>query len=203
MSKYTVITGDIINSKDYKNIINNLSKKIDDIDYPNNNLAPFAISRGDEIQTVFEEKIELPKFLRRVRYKLKPLEIRFGIGYGKIEGDFNDSNSWNMSGSAFYNAREALNNINKNEEPKTMFISNNKIDQAINTILFLIDTLQSDWSKNQWEAIYYYDLKGTYKKTAKELNIAFQNVEKRCKAAKWKKVEYAENNLINIMDNFL
>lgn len=66
-------------------------------------------------------------------------------------------------------------------------MSNNQIDEAINTILFLIDTIQANWTEAQWEAIYYYEKLGTYKKAAEVLNIASQNVGKRCNAARWRK----------------
>ncbi|MFW6311484.1 MAG: SatD, partial [Nanoarchaeota archaeon] len=63
--------------------------------------------------------------------------------------------------------------------------------------------LQSEWTDSQWEAIYYYEKKGTYKKAAEELNIAFQNVEKRCKAAKWKEIKFAEKSINKIIKNFV
>lgn len=204
MSKYIVITGDVIESKEYENINNLLKSGIKNIKYPENVITPFKISRGDEIQTVFKGKIKLAQFLRRVRYLLSPLEIRFGIGFGEIEANNDkDISSWSMNGSAFHNAREVLSEIEKEEIFKSKIRSGSTYDEAINTILFLIDTIQADWTDSQWEAIYYYDTKGTYKKAAKVLDIAFQNVEKRCKAANWKEVTYAEQSINNILNNII
>jgi hypothetical protein len=202
MSQFTVITGDVIKSRKYKNVNEILNKNLKKISYPESIIAPFKISRGDEIQTIFEELISFPKFLRQVRYKLQPLDVRFGIGFGKINEKGNKINSWNMNGAAFYNARESLENIENNNEFKTKFNSGHSIDEAINTILYLIDTFQSDWTDSQWEAIYYYEEKGTYKKAAKELDIAFQNVEKRCRAANWKEVNFAEISIENLIKKF-
>lgn len=204
MSKYIVITGDVIESKEYDNINNLLKLGLQNIKYPDNVITPFRISRGDEIQTVFKGKIKLAQFLRRVRYLLRPLEIRFGIGFGDIkDNNDKDISSWSMNGSAFHNAREVLTEIEKEEIFKSKLKSGSSFDEAINTILFLIDTIQEDWTDSQWEAIYYYDIKGTYEKAAKVLNIAFQNVEKRCKAANWKEVKYAEQSINNILCNIL
>ena len=203
MTKYTVITGDVIRSRKYNNINKLLTESINNISYPDNMIVPFNISRGDEVQAVFKGHILFPQFIRQIRYELVKLDMRFGIGFGNINEISNNMSSWNMNGPAFYYAREALEEIEKDDKFKTKFKSNNKIDEAINTIQFLIDTLQAEWTDSQWEAIYYYEKMGTYKKAAKELNIAFQNVEKRCKAAKWKEVSLAEKKIYKISKYFL
>ena len=202
MSQYTVLTGDVIKSRDYDNVREILNNSFKKVKYPKNVITPFQISRGDEIQAVFKNYIPFPKLIRQIRYELLPLEIRFGIGFGEINEDINQDNSWNMNGTAFYNARKALKIVDENRTFYTQFVSNSKIDEAINTILYLIDTLEKEWTDAQWEAIYYYEKKGTYKKAAKELDIAFQNVEKRCRAAKWKEVNFAENSIEKILKNF-
>ncbi len=199
MNQYTVITGDVIKSRDYNNINEMLTKKLKEIKYPENMIVPFEISRGDEIQAVFKGYASFPQFLRQVRYKLLNIDIRFGIGLGKIDKKSDEISPWSMNGPAFYYAREALEDIEKDDKFKTKFKSDNQIDGAINTILYLIDIFQSEWTDSQWEAIYYYEEKGTYKEAARELNIAFQNVEKRCKAAKWKEVNFAEKSIDRII----
>lgn len=130
MTKYIVITGDVIQSRKYNNLSEKLKNKLKEINYPDNMVIPFKISRGDEIQAVFK-------------------------------------------------------------------------DEAINSLLFLIDSFQTEWTDAQWEAIYYYEKEGTYQKAAEKFNIAFQNVEKRCKAAKWKEVELAETPINNLIKDFI
>lgn len=202
MSQFTVITGDVIQSKKYEKIYDSINKRLKNINYPKSMVTPFIISRGDEIQTVFEGNISFPIFLRQIRYILRPLNIRFGIGYGDINEMGDGVNSWTMNGTAFHYARESIDYLDKNNKFITRFKSNNCIiDEAINTILYLIDTLQFQWTASQWEAIYFYEKMGTYKKVAEELDIAFQNVGKRCKAAKWKEVNYAEQSISNLLKN--
>lgn len=203
MPQYTVITGDVIKSRNYNNINEILNERLKNIKYPENTLVPFKISRGDEIQAVFKGHMSFPKFIRQIRYKLLNLDIRFGIGFGNIDEKSDEISSWSMNGPAFYYAREALESIEKDNIYKTRFKSDNQIDEAINTILYLIDTFQSDWTDSQWEAIYYYEEKGTYKEAAQELNIAFQNVEKRCRAAKWKEINFAERSVNKIIKKFI
>ena len=67
MMKYLVITGDIIESRKSGITIEILKKKLLEIEYPDNLLAPFRLSRGDEIQAVFRGYISFPSMLRQIR----------------------------------------------------------------------------------------------------------------------------------------
>ena len=49
----------------------------------------------------------------------------------------------------------------------------------------LYDVIQSRWTLPQWEGIMHYEAAGTYQEAAQRLGVAFQNVEKRCRAARW------------------
>jgi hypothetical protein len=79
MSKYTVINGDVIQSRKYNNISEILNKSLKKINYPDNMIIPFKISRGDEIQAVFKGALALPNLIRQIRYELINNDIRFGI----------------------------------------------------------------------------------------------------------------------------
>ena len=206
MAQYTVLTGDIIGSRKYKDFEKVIQEKISKIEYPANMLTPFRLSRGDEIQALFKGKIAFPGFIRQVRYIMRPLELRFGIGFGEINqvSEMTDiRDSWALNGPAFHFARESLEALESENRFKTRFMSNNEIDEAINTILFLIDTIQENWTDAQWEAIYYYEKLGTYKKAAEILKIAPQNVGKRCNAARWKVVDYAEKSIIRLVEKYI
>lgn len=203
MDRYYVLTGDIIQSRNYDNFSEKIKQGLSQVDYPEQMVTPFKISRGDEIQSVFEFPASFPRIIRQVRYLLRPLEVRFGVGLGEVDHITGDADSWEMNGPAFYNARSSLEFLEENKNFKTRFTAGNSGDRAVNTILYLIDTLQEDWTDSQWEAIYYYEREETYKKAAQKLNIAFQNVEKRCRAARWKEVKYAEDRVTTIIDDFL
>lgn len=203
MIKYLVITGDIIESKKSGMVNEALKRRLIEVEYPENLLAPFRLSRGDEIQAVFKGYISFPRLIRQIRYLIRPLKVRFGIGFGEIQEKSQDNNSWNMNGTAFHYARESLDKIAGEGLLQTIFTSNSEYDEAVNTILLLIDNFQNEWTDAQWEAIYYYEKLGTYKKAAEKLNVAFQNIGKRCKAAKWKEIKYAEDSIDKIISKIL
>ncbi len=231
MSVFTVITGDIINSRKSNISFQELEKKLDRFKYPEEMVTPFKILKGDEIQGVFKGFMETPQLIRKLRYSLYPIHLRIGIGIGAIEDGLDRGDSWQMNGPAFYLARNALDQVKadndltltrisssftkNNSENNLLYnptldnnisddftpnqIINEFLDLSINTILLLIDTIQKDWTESQWEAVCLYEELGTYKKAAKKLGIAFQNVEKRCNAANWKQVEKAEINIKDIV----
>jgi hypothetical protein len=67
MTKYTVITGDVIQSRKYNNLSEKLKNKLKEINYPDNMVIPFKISRGDEIQAVFKGNLAFPNLIRQIR----------------------------------------------------------------------------------------------------------------------------------------
>jgi hypothetical protein len=58
------------------------------------------------------------------------------------------------------------------------------------------------WTDKQWDAVHFYESEGTYESASKILQIAAQNVEKRCKAANWIQLKHAENTFEKIQ-NFI
>ncbi|MFW6014893.1 MAG: SatD family protein [bacterium] len=207
INKYIVVTADIINSRQYNNIVDKVEKKISNIDYADNDLnqqqfVKYNISRGDEIQGVFKNTFFRPEMIRRLRYQLLPYKIRVGVGVGDISEGIEENNSWDMNGSAFFHAREALDKTKSEKAYNTFYKSyNNLIDEIINTFYLLIDSVMDKWTDAQWEAVNIYEKEETYKNTADILGIAFQNVEKRCDAANWREVRLAEKKLIDIINN--
>ena len=55
-------------------------------------------------------------------------------------------------------------------------------------------------TSKQWDAIRLYRDKKNLKKVAKKLNITFQNVSKRLRAAHWSQYYQLENFLIKKLD---
>lgn len=195
MKKITVITADVINSRKNVVLLNNLPSRLARISgLPV--LCGFTMSRGDEIQGVVGGWLTEPQIIRNLRDVCRPLKLRIGIGIGRISESDIKNNPWEMSGQAFYLARNALDYTEKNEK-FTTYVSTgfDEFDEFINSILLLIDTIQHKWTDKQWEAVQYYDKVGTYREAAELLNVSTQGVEKRCKIAQWKQIKYAEKAL--------
>jgi len=205
MGLYIVITADIVESRKQKKYMKELSGKLKKLKV-SSAIMPFTVSRGDELQAVLGSFDELPAVVRRLRYIVRPLELRIGVGIGEIDttGLNRARSSWELSGEAFFNARAAL------EEAKSLKISRTfvksgieTLDTSLNTIFLLLDTIVDDWTEKQWEAVHIYEQQGTYEKAASLLGVSIQNVQQRCKSAKWKVVRKVEQNIAFLLSVFL
>lgn len=198
-NNYMVITVDIVDSRKHGITLDKLKgivSKINKVKYPDL-ITPFTESRGDEVQALGVVTKDLPKIIRDLRYNFYPLKIRIGVGIGKVDriSDNKDS-SWDMSGEAFFNAREALGQI-KNIKEYSIFFKSSKptLNRAFNIIYKLIDTVVDNWSDKQWEAVQLYDKLKSYEAGANKLGISKSAFYDRCVSAKWDVILEAEKEI--------
>lgn len=202
----TVITADIIRSREAGDLLAALPSKVAAITHPLL-MTTFSLSRGDEIQAVCRGPLQAPELVRQLRFACLPLRLRIGVGVGEIESSEpgmpgvagardGSITSWDMNGSAFTRAREALESLGKGTVPRTAARCGDPLlDEAANAIWALSDAIQRRWTRAQWEAIDRYERLGTYEAAGRALGIALQNVQKRCKAASWPAVRQGEEAL--------
>ncbi|MGE5588909.1 MAG: SatD family protein [Clostridia bacterium] len=201
MDLVTVVTADIIRSRESRDLMATLPAKLAAVMHPL--LATgFSVSRGDEIQAVCRGPLQAPELVRQLRFACLPLRLRVGVGVGEIEpgpgvpGAHTTASSWDMNGSAFRRAREALESLGKGTAPCTAVRSGDSFfDETANAFWALMDAIQQRWTPAQWDAVHHYERLGTYDAAGKALGIALQNVQKRCKAASWPAVKQAEQAL--------
>lgn len=209
VSLYVVVTADVIRSRQWKRTpsqedhfrrgIAALNERLQ-----NDALVPFSALRGDEIQGVLRPEAEVMGAIRQMRYLLRPLEIRVGVGVGEITTGLGGSNSWEMDGPSFHMAREALDSMKGGRRGRMTMLRTDSpdFDEVMNLILLLMDSIISRWTPAQWVAIDAYSRLGTYRAAAAELGIALQNVEKRCSAARWGEVRAAEEYINEALRRF-
>ncbi|NLY88011.1 MAG: hypothetical protein GX085_00050 [Firmicutes bacterium] len=189
---FTVITADVIASRRQAISVEEKKEALSAIAYPGL-LTPFAISRGDEIQAVLEGAALPMDLIRQLRYLCRPLALRIGIGIGRVTSGLGNKTSWAMNGPAFFRSRRALEGLKKERRAFTgLQTGDEEFDRLAGALLLLIDVIASRWTDAQWEAIMTYEEKGVYRKAAEVLGIAYQNVEKRCRTARWWAVQKAE-----------
>lgn len=206
MDLYTVITADIIRSKSYNNLEKNIDNKLKKLNKYVKINYPFTNLKGDEIQGVFKEFLpeNFSKSIRSLRFFMLPYRLKIGVGIGNISSPMNSNNPWELNGEAFHFAREALNFLENEKLSRNTFIKSNLpgLNEILNSLFLLMDSIQNEWTEAQWEAIHAYEDQGTYKNAAELLNIAYQNVEKRCSAANWKVYSETEASITRISDMY-
>ncbi|MGC9384609.1 MAG: SatD family protein [Kosmotogaceae bacterium] len=197
MGSLAVITADIVKSREKDILREKITSKIDKFDCPE--LAiPFSVSRGDELQGVIEKPHNIAKVIRKLRYFVKPLKLHVGVGIGEIDKTELQKarSSWDLNGNTFIKARDALDIAKKNRLYKTVVITGDKFaDTCVNTIFLLLDSLESEWTEKQWEAVHTYESAGTYEKASKRLGSTIQNIQQHCSSAKWSVIREAEEKL--------
>lgn len=135
---------------------------------------PYAVTAGDEFQAIAAGLIHVPDLVFDLRRRLRPLELRIGVGIGAIPGRLQPPVN-QLSGQAFENARaaiEAAKDARAHTAKATFFHSGNQqFDLLANLIYRLHDALVGSLSKKQWRTIDAYLEKGRVDLAARALKI--------------------------------
>jgi hypothetical protein len=146
---------------------------------------PYAVTAGDEFQTIGTDPAKISQILLDLRSRLWPLQLRIGIGIGegpaRIQAPVN-----RLGGAAFVFARKALESIKKNNgykfEVLTSFRSRNTaFDSTVNLIYGLHDTLLMRITEKQWETIKAIRAKGRLEPAARKLHVDVSTVWRNLK----------------------
>ena len=135
---------------------------------------PYAVTAGDEFQTVASDLRQIPGLLFDLRRRLRPLQLRIGIGIGRISGPLRAPVN-QLGGQAFEFARTAIGETKEGRQHSgkvTRFHSGNKeFDLLANLIYNLHDALVDHLSEKQWRTVDAYLAKGRVDLAAKALRI--------------------------------
>ena len=132
---------------------------------------PYAVTAGDEFQTILSADARIPEVIMDLRTRLRPLQVRMGIGIGTVAGRIAAPVN-RMGGEAFQLARKALERIKGSAGSKfavlTSFESRDKMfDTTANLIYALHDTLVLRITEKQWETIEVFRAKRRLEDAAK------------------------------------
>ena len=133
---------------------------------------PYAVTAGDEFQTVAGDLLHIPGLLFDLRRRLHPLQLRIGVGIGAIAGPLRAPVN-QLSGPAFEHARTAIEESKAARIAKaTRFQSANpQFDLLANLIYTLHDALVGRLSEKQWRTVGAYLEKGRVDLAARALKI--------------------------------
>ncbi len=118
---YIAIIGDIKNSKTITNRnqvqekLNNVLKHINETYYTDIE-ARFIITLGDEFQGLLKNYEHILDITQYIQQKMYPVNLRFGIGVGKIYTKIFYEAAIGADGPAYYAAREMVKQIRKQEK---------------------------------------------------------------------------------------
>ena len=135
---------------------------------------PYAVTAGDEFQTVASDLGQIPGLIFDLRRRMRPLQLRIGIGVGRISGHLRPPVN-QLGGQAFEFARTAIGETKEGRLHSgkiTRFRSENEeFDLLVNLIYNLHDALVGHLSEKQWRTVDAYLAKGRVDLAARSLGI--------------------------------
>lgn len=208
---HVAIIGDIINSKkiiDRNAVQNRLKTALNKINekYSDEIASKFMITLGDEFQGLLNFGKNAIKIISEIEIAVLPMQLRFGVGIGKIDTEIDHAIPLGADGPAYHNARKMIGELKEKERKyetnySNIMISsqgdNERIDILLNSILSLSSTLKAKWTSRQTEIIscYIKSDRNQYK-AAQELGITQSSVNKALINSNY----YTYQNAINIVN---
>src|SRR5215469_15215896 len=131
---------------------------------------PYAVTAGDEFQTLTANLAALPTLILDLRATLRPLSLRIGIGIGRVSDPIRAPVN-RLGGEAFVFARTAIQAIKDGSPFKfdvlTSFASlDDEFNRTVNLIYGLHDTLLLKVTAKQWKAIQEFLKRPNLQRTA-------------------------------------
>lgn len=211
---YIALICDIVDSKKIKDRnrvqkeLNYVLKKINE-EYKKYIASKFLITLGDEFQGLLFKNEIVFDIIDKIIVSMPYIKLRFGIGVGRLNTDYNKKMAIGADGPCYYFARDAINFLKQNTNKKnsvTMDVlikskNNDIIIDAMNALLMNMTLIRNRWSLKQYITVSLYNkFNGIQNKIAKHLNVNQSTVNRSIESAKYN--EYLYNfNIVKLLFN--
>jgi hypothetical protein len=195
-TRHAVLIADVVESSSRKRLRPLLTKRLESARRAHLRVKsirlPYAVTAGDEFQTVLSPTANIPELIFDLRMKMRPLRLRIGIGFGELSDRIQPPVN-TMGGEAFQRARQALESI-KAGSPKyevlTAFRSGQEIfDSTANLIYVLHDTLLLTITNKQWNTIQAFRDERSLTRAARVLRLDVSTVSRNLKRSYFWQIE--------------
>lgn len=146
-------------------------------------LLPYAVTAGDEFQTITANLTGIPWMLLDLRSRMQPLFLRIGVGIGAVKGRIVAPVN-ELDGAAFRLARAAMDNLKnaRRSAALTFFrTSDENFDGMANLIYALHDTLVQKMTEKQWKTVAARIAHDGVQETAQALGLDSSTVSRNLK----------------------
>jgi hypothetical protein len=201
MKNYSVITADVIGSRNIPSFLRKRDQKLKEISLLHTpqkfTVSPYAVTAWDEFEVVLTKPEFTPAAILDLRRIFYPLELRIAVGIGAASGVHKKPINIHAGGPAFERARHAADEL-KAGYPKyrvlTIFASGNELfDKIANTIYGLHDSLMQRTTARQWAVINAHLTTGRQDRTASRLRLDISTVSRNLKRGSyWHLLETAQ-----------
>jgi len=165
---------------------------------------PYAITAGDEFQTIVESYGRVPELIFDLRALMWPLRLRIGIGIGRVPGQLRGPVN-RLGGEAFQFARTALEGVKEGGGNKFRVLTGFKTKDAVfdataNLIYALQDTLLLKVTEKQWETIAVFRKKRRLQTAARAMRLDVSTVSRNLKRGYFWQVEQTMKGMKLLME---
>jgi hypothetical protein len=150
--------------------------------------SKFVLTVGDEFQGLLKSEGQIVEILASLRSGIHPVELRFGIGVGRISTPLRPE-ALGMDGVCFHNAREALERAATRGTP--VEVEAGRLQEPFSIYALLYGALRGRWTQRQRQVIDLAMSGMEGKKIATRLSISPPAVTQHLGAASWKEIEEA------------
>ena len=208
-----VFIGDIIESKkleDRKNQQEHIQSVFDKLNekFKSIILSNFTLTLGDEFQVILKPDKKIFRLIDALQIDLgKPIFE----AYGEIVTDINPELSIGADGPAFWNAREAIEEVHSQNwggKCNLLFKSGEAAhDRILNTLILSQELIKSDWTSKQKEtATAIMQLDNPYdfqqKDLAQQMKISESSLSKRLSAGNIKAYLYTQATSMQVLETY-
>jgi len=164
---------------------------------------PYAVTAGDEFQTIAAELSAVPGLVFDLRRQLRPIQLRIGIGIGPIPGRLRPPVN-QLGGPAFQMARQAIEETKSGRahrfEAYTAFRSANRdFDRIANLVYGLHDALVWNLTEKQWQAIDAYVSRRRVDLAARALRVSVSTASRSLKRGHFWHIEETIDSMAKII----
>jgi hypothetical protein len=194
--RYAVLIADVVGSSSQRKFRPLLAKRLESAKRAHLRTKsirlPYAVTAGDEFQTILSPTANIPELIFDLRMKMRPLRLRIGIGFGGLSDRIHPPVNA-MGGEAFQRARQALDSIKAGSskfDVLTAFRSEKEIfDSTANLIYVLHDTLLLAITDKQWNTIQAFRDKRSLARAAGVLRLDVSTVSRNLKRSYFWQIE--------------
>lgn len=207
---YITIVGEMIDFKqstDKLKIQKRLASVLDEInnEHEEDISAKFMPTINNEFQGLICKGANMPEILLKIKNRMHPVKIRFGVGIGEITTEIHSEISLTAAGPGYDKARESLEYLRVKNTKNQTGLADVHVEavgdykermRLINTIFSLMTTIEYTWSDRQREIICdMMEHKDKQSSVAGRLGITQSTVQKSLTAAKYYTYEDAFKTL--------
>jgi len=169
--------------------------------YENAVLAPFSLSRGDEIQALVARADILPDLLWQATFRFPHSAIRFGFGLGRLVTPLAQL-PMETDGPAWWAARNAVENAETTRRNGGVWQGFGTSDLVMTAMGTLLDYIRRRFTGRQRAIVQHLRTGADMVQVADVLGITKQAVHGIVRAAGWRAYEEGEDALRTLLSEY-